>query len=416
MTIEGQIVNIDGVKSGRIEIDETSGLITKVTSSIGRADLLLKDELIFPGFIDIHVHAREDVSHSQDYKEDFLSASEAAINGGLTAFAEMPNNPAPPVDEQSYKLKHQLIQKSLCGVVLYAGVGPSTRPLPFLVPYKVFMGPSVGGLFFKSQNELEGAIKSYQGQSISFHCEDPKILEKNKNQLSHEMRRPQAAEILAVEFALGLIEKYHLHGKICHCSTKKSLELIVRAKKRGVDVTVEVTPHHLYYDETMLDEKNRNALQVNPPIRQTKENRLALIRALKDGDIDFLATDHAPHTREEKQEGVSGMPHLDTYGPFISWLMAEHSFNPQEIARVCSFNPGQFLNRFFNIKYGKIAEGFEGSLTIINSRRPITINQSNLRTKCGWSPFENISFPGSVMATILKGKVYKLKANVIMAD
>jgi dihydroorotase len=149
-------------------------------------------------------------------------------------------------------------------------------------------------------------------------------------------------------------------------------------------------------------------LQVNPPIRQTKENRLALIEALKNGDIDYLATDHAPHTVAEKEKGVSGMPHLDTYGPVASWLMKEHNFTPQEIARVCSFNPGQFMNQFTNVKYGKIEPGFAGSLTVLDMNKPIKIEKSMLKTKCGWSPFEGIQFPGRVVYTIVRGKVYKL--------
>ncbi len=115
--------------------------------------------------------------------------------------------------------------------------------------------------------------------------------------------------------------------------------------------------------------------QVNPPIRQTKENCLALIAALKNGDIDYLAADHAPHTIAEKENGASGLPHLDTYGPFAAWLMAEHHFTPQEIARVCSFNPGKFMNNFTPIKYGKIAAGFVGSLTVLDMNRPINISK-----------------------------------------
>lgn len=401
--IEGIIANLGQRK--RIEINTDTGLFSKISEMTGVADVVLKDELIFPGFIDVHVHAREDMSHTQDYKEDFITAGDAAINGGVVAFVEMPNNPIPPIDDESYDEKFNLTKKSKVEILLYAGIGPHTKPLNKKVPYKVFMGPSVGDLFFNSLNELELVIKNYEGECVSFHCEDPEILEKNKNALIHEKQRPKEAEISAVDFALRLIEKYNLMGKICHCSTMEGINKIIEAKKRGINVTVEVTPHHLYFDETMLGDE-RKKFQVNPPIRQTKENRLALIQLLKNGDIDYLATDHAPHSTEEKEKGMSGLTHLDTYGPFVSWLVKEHNFTPQEITHVCSQNPGNFLNKFLKNKYGEIKEGCVGSLSILDMNKPIKITKDILKTKCGNSPFEGLTFPGSVAMTIIKGKVY----------
>ncbi len=404
LTLEGNIVNTNKIFRGRIEIDE-SGLITKIGEPKGSADFIFKDELIFPGFVDLHAHAREDASHTQDYKEDFITAGEAAINGGVVAFAEMPNNPIPPIDEESYEGKQELAKKSSVPVFLYAGIGNQTKPLSRKVPYKVFMGPSVGDLFFHSKKDLEETIKLYKGQNISFHCEDPEILEKNKNELTHEKRRPEEAEISAIDFALGMIEKYNLQGKICHCSTKEGIEKIKSAKMRGVNVVVEVSPHHLYFDQEAITENNRNLMQMNPPLR-TPNDKKYLLQALKDGTIDFLATDHAPHTKEEKLKGISGTPQLDTYGPFVSWLIKEHGFAGEEIARVCAYNPGKFLEEFTGEKYGEIKEGYAGSLTVLDMNNPITIKKEMLKTKCGWSPFEGVTFPGSVVLTVIKGKTY----------
>ncbi|MDD5720905.1 MAG: amidohydrolase family protein [Candidatus Pacebacteria bacterium] len=416
LSVEGIIANIGEKK--RIEIDTQTGLISNITEPSGIADVVLKDEIIFPGFIDLHVHAREDASHKQDYKEDFVTAGEAAINGGVVAIGEMPNNPVPPVDDDSFEKKNNLAKKSSITVVLYAGIGPNTKPLSLghshtgeakKVPYKAFMGPSVGDLFFTSNEELEKALEKYENQCVSFHCEDPKILEENANKNTHEAKRPPEAEISAVDFALKLIEKYNLVGKICHCSTVLGINKIIDAKKRGINVTVEVTPHHLYFSadaKALADRDETNMLQVNPPIRQSKENRLGLIAFLKNGDIDYLATDHAPHTIEEKGKGISGLTHLDTYGPFTAWLMQEHNFTAKEIERVCSYNPANFINNFISDKYGKIEKGYVGSLTILNLNKQITITKDKLKTKCGWSPFEGITFPGSVAMTIIKGKIY----------
>lgn len=405
ISIEGIIVNSEEQKRARIEINQETGLIVKVSEPTGVADVFLKDELIFPGFVDLHVHARECVDHSQDYKEDFITASEAAINGGVVAFMEMPNNPIAPIDDKSYKEKKELTKKSLVEIVLYAGIGENTKKLSSFVPYKAYMGPSVGTLFFHSLEELENTLKGYEGCCVSFHCEDPKILEENKNEITHDKRRPKEAEIKAIDFALLMIEKYNLLGKICHCSSREGIEKIKNAKMRKINVVAEVSPHHLYFEEGMLTEKNKNWMQMNPPLR-TKEDREYLIQALRDGVIDFIATDHAPHTKEEKIKGTSGIPQLDTYGPFTTWLMKEHNFTAKDIARVCSRNPGNFINQFTTEKYGEIKEGYVGSLTVVDTNKIILITKDILKTKCNWSPFEDVSFPGSVVMTIIKGKVY----------
>ncbi|MCC6323268.1 dihydroorotase [Candidatus Nomurabacteria bacterium] len=408
-TIEGIIVNNEGQTRKRVEIDD-SGIITKVAEPTGEADVVFKDELIFPGFIDLHVHAREDQSGTQTYKEDFKTAGEASINGGVVVFAEMPNNPIPPVDDASYNAKKELTKKSDIEIILYAGIGSSTNPLNQNVPYKVFMGQSIGDLFFSTRESLETALAKYQGKNISFHCEDPKTLNECCDADTHEHKRPPRAEILAVDYALELIEKFNLKGRICHCSTMEGVMKVIEAKKRGLNVTVEVTPHHLYFDESMFTDSNHTLFQVNPPIRQTRENRLYLIQALKNGDIDCLGTDHAPHTIEEKEKGMSGLTHLDTYGSFVTWLAHEHQFAPAEIARACSENPAKFINKFTDKKYGEIKEGFVGSLTVIDMNKSIKIESENLKTKCKWSPFLGVEFPGSVVATIIKGIPYQSKA------
>jgi dihydroorotase len=402
------LVNHDAMFAGAVEIDTATGLIVRVGEATGQSDIDTSGCLIFPGFGDIHIHAREDVSGTQMYKEDFATASDAAVQGGVVHVADMPNNVVAPVDDARYAAKELLTAKSAVHVTLYAGIGPGTLPLARHVPYKAFMGPSVGDLFFRSQAELEQVIAGYRGRNVSFHCEDPVILEAHKGEATHEARRPAQAEITATEFALELIERYELQGKLCHYSTGDGLKRIAAAKARGVRVTAEVTPHHLYFDETMLTEENRLALQMNPPLRG-RADRLALIEALRGGLLDYIATDHAPHTLEEKSTGVSGVPLLDTYGAFATWLMAEHGFSPQEIARVCAYNPGRFVREFlpggFGEGYGMIAPGYVGSLTVIDMKTPWTVRREEMKTKCAWSPFEGMTFPGRVRATVLRGRV-----------
>jgi dihydroorotase len=159
----------------RIEIDGKTGLIQSVGEARGTGDLLLGERFtIFPGFVDIHVHAREDATSSQSYKEDFRSAGQAAIHGGVTALVDMPNNQRPPIDDASYSEKREIARACPVDVLLYAGVGPRTRPLSFPAPYKAYMGPSVGDLFFDSEEALREALARYRGLQVSFHAESPR--------------------------------------------------------------------------------------------------------------------------------------------------------------------------------------------------------------------------------------------------
>jgi len=408
--IEGQIVGVDRMFEGSVVIDEATGLIVSVSEgATGQSDLETKGCLIFPGFGDIHIHAREDPSGTQTYKEDFTSASAAAVNGGVVQVADMPNNPVAPVDEATYAMKERLAAKSDVHVTLYAGIGPKTEPLERHVPYKAFMGPSVGDLFFTSAKQLERQIAKYRGKNVSFHCEDPEVMEAHKGAATHELRRPPEAEISATAFALRLIERYELQGKLCHYSTRDGLPMIVAAKRKGVRVTAEVTPHHLYFDDSILTDENRLWLQMNPPLRSFGD-RLAMIEALRRGDIDYIATDHAPHSHAEKLEGHSGVPHLDTLGAFATWLMKEHAFTAMDIARVMARNPGKFVREFLPESLGKgfgeVAPGFVGSLTVLDMETPYVATASKVKTKCGWTPFEGVTFPGSVKYTVLRGKVF----------
>eukprot|EP00913_Durusdinium_trenchii_P008869 g8335.t1 len=231
---------------------------------------------------DIHIHARDDVSEQQTYKEDFITASAAALNGGVVHVADMPNNPAAPIDDDSYaaKQKHLESRNVPIQITLYAGIGPGTSPLSKPVPYKAYMGPSVGDLFFTTLEQLEETIARYRGQCVSFHCEDPVLLESSKNAATHELRRPPECEISATRFALQMIEKYELTGKLCHYSVGEGLPLIRAARDKRLPVTCEVTPHHLYYDTSDITETNRGRMQMNPPLRENAD-KLAMLDGLR---------------------------------------------------------------------------------------------------------------------------------------
>ncbi len=404
MIISGQLVSPEGVRSGQMRF--AGDTIEAVGPALGKPDIQFGDDcLIFAGMGDIHIHARDDVSQAETYKEDFCTAAQAALHGGVVHVADMPNNRVAPVDDASYhdKQEHLRQRRVPIQVTLYAGVGPGTRPLTFPVPYKVYMGHSVGDLFFTTLEQLDRTLAAYRGCDVSFHCEDPVLLENHKQAATHEARRPPECEVSATRFALAMIEKYGLKGKLCHYSVGDGLPLIREARRRGLHVTCEVTPHHLYYDTADITDANRGLMQMNPPLRAAAD-REAMLAALRDGTLDYLATDHAPHTLEEKARGISGQPHLDTYGAFVTWLILRQGFRPGQVAAFCSANPGTFVNPYTAPKkFGRIEPGYVASLTVLNLSRPVTIRGEDLFTKCGWSPFEGVTFPGSVEAVFVDG-------------
>ena len=406
LSIEGRCAKDGGrFPRRRIEIDRQEGLILQIGEPTGSADIVLGEkEFILPGLLDFHVHAREDTTGRDNYKEDFVSAGEAAIHGGVTGIADMPNNPQPPVDDESYRKKREIARRSPVDVLLYAGIGPRTRPLSFAVPYKAYMGPSIGEMFFETEASLREALARYRGQWVAFHAEKPEILTANRGRPTHAERRPPEAEIQAVELALDLAREFGLEPHICHLSTAGGLEKIRAARRRGQKVTCEVTPHHLYFDlEGLAGHPRFGYFQANPPIRP-REDRLALLDGLRNGEIELLATDHAPHSLAEKDKGTSGLPHLDTFGPFLFWLANDQGFSWDAIRRAAAENPGRLFTLFLGERFGVLEEGAVGSLTVLDPSRSETIDRASLRTRSGWSPFERVTFPGRVSRVVVRGR------------
>ncbi|MBC8455898.1 amidohydrolase family protein [bacterium] len=393
--ISGTFATSEYLRTQHVKFN-SAGIITEVGKSLGIPDFAFdKNHLIFSGFVDVHVHAREDISGQSNHKETFLSASRAALNGGVIAIADMPNNAMPPINDDLYKNKENLAKTAEIPILLYAGISPNSSPLSRNVPYKLYMGQSVGDLFFRSEEQMEKTLSHFRGCSISFHCEDFEILRQHQNEDSHEKRRPKTAETRAIRFAINLTKKFDLNTTICHLSTAEGLRLCNEAKKSGLNVAVEVSPHHLFFDLESISEKQKKLLQVNPPIRNN-EDRISLLKGLISGGIDYLATDHAPHLLREKESGISGIPHLDTYGLFVAYLIKKQGVNPKIIARVCSENPGLFFNRFCKIPLGKIQPGYAAKFTVLDFAQSTTVEKSMIRSKCGWSPFESITFPARV--------------------
>jgi dihydroorotase len=161
----------------------------------------------------------------------------------------------------------------------------------------------------------------------------------------------------------------------------------------------EAALHHLFFSRKAI--KSNGLLKTNPPLRR-EEDRVALVEGLRGGDVDFLVTDHAPHTMQEKVvEGMSGVPGLDDYGHLVSWLMKSQSFEPRRIARVCSSNPASFYGLRDR---GEISVGKRADMSILDLRSSEKVTAETVMSKCGWSPYEGTEFPGRVKWTIVGGK------------
>ena len=420
--LEGLIINSHQAKRTQIAFDQSSGLIVEVGDTLvnqNKVDYYYgDDDLVFPGFIDIHVHAREDVTGADNYKEDFTSAGLAAVNGGVTAFMDMPNNKFPPIEEKGYYAKIPLATKSAVPVFLYAGIGRQTRPLNFPAPYKVYMTKSVGDLFI-NDNEWDEVLSRYAGCMVSFHCEDGQIVKKNMDQPTHLTRRPPEAEIMAIEKAIELSKKYNIEANICHVSTKEGLKKIIEAKKQNFKITCEVTPQHLYFCNEKLSSFEKNFLQMNPTIR-SREDQEGVLEYFLNGAVDFLATDHAPHTLMEKLSGVSGLTGLDTYGMFVTWLIKNCHMDVLKLVKTTSENPGTYVGKFLkNLQklsspykklgdgIGFIQKGYAASFTVLSTAHKIKMTKSEIKSKTNWSPFEDKTFPGNVKNTFVLGKLLK---------
>lgn len=466
---EGRIATHNNKFYGQVVINNETGLIEEVKSGeqLYRTPNTVFDKysIIFPGMGDIHIHAREDDTLKQVYKEEYKTAGNAALNGGVVHISAMPNTPNPLTTHNDY-LGHRHRIKQInhpISILNYVGIGNETRPigLPGEHMYKAYFGKSVGDLTFYDESELEKALEFYSGHNISFHVEYEPIIEASTNGKTHSDRRPIEAVNRGLELLLPLIEKYNIQAKLCHWSTgKESFQMINEHRKRAEKnnrgyTTVEVSPLHLLFDSDMA-KKNPELwlkIQMNPAV-QTKEHRMALIEGLRNGFIDYLATDHAPHTLEEKhsafakfkkeypdksnveiaeiiknkccskdlfydtccENNMSGAPWLDTYAQVCVHLMKEHKFTPEDIARVTAYNPGLFVNQFLenqfannsSLKFGKgfgmIEPGYVGSLTVLNTNKPHIVTKDKLQTKVGWSPVEGMNFSGGLEAVIIRGK------------
>lgn len=405
-------------KKGEFYIGIENGLIKKISKLPQEADEIIdiNNNIVLPGLIDPHVHFRDP---GMTYKEDIKTGSMAAANGGFTTVIDMPNTKPKTNTLKAYKEKEKIIKnKSIINTLMHAGINnfDEMKKISKLNPisFKIFMneyGDEELNEIFKNISKLN------TNPIVTIHGEDKKIIEENTIEMKekgsnlpidHAYARPSIGEDIAVEKAIKLSKKYNLKLHVCHLSSKKSEE-IIKNNKRDVDISYEFTPHHLLLEANSFN-KFGNIVKTNPPLRFYGEN--ITINEVNENSI--IGTDHAPHTIEEKENTIwncpSGMPNLETVLSLLLTEVNRKNIPLNIIPKILSENAAK---RFDLKNKGKIKEGYDGDLTIIDIKKEGIFDLNKFYTKAKFSPFNNMPYKGQAIMTIYNGKV-KMDNNIII--
>ncbi|BAY33327.1 dihydroorotase, multifunctional complex type [Nostoc carneum NIES-2107] len=365
---------------------------------------------LLPGVIDPQVHFREP---GLEHKEDLFTASCACAKGGVTSFLEMPNTR--PLTTNQAALDDKLQRASTKCLVNYGFfIGATAENLPDLLTakptpgIKIFMGSMHGQLLVDQETALE-AIFAQGDRLIAVHAEDQARINQRRQEFAgihdpaiHSQIQDNEAALLATKLALKLSKKYQRRLHILHMSTAEEADLLRQEKPSWV--TAEVTPQHLVLN-TSAYEKIGTLAQMNPPLRSPHDNEV-LWQALRDGVIDFIATDHAPHTLAEKAQEYpntpSGMPGVETS---LAVMLTAAMEGKCTVAQVVQWMSKAVAAAYGIPNKGAIAPGYDADLVLVdlNTYRPV--RREELLTKCGWSPFEGWDLTGWAVTTIVAGEI-----------
>ncbi len=377
----------------------------EVTREIDATGLLL-----LPGVIDPQVHFREP---GLEHKEDLTTASRACAKGGVTSFLEMPNTKPLTITQAALNDKLQrAAQKSIVNYGFFIGATPANLPdLLAATPtcgIKIFMGSAHGDLLVDTAASLEPIFA--QGERlIAVHAEDQGRINQRKQEFAemtdpaiHSQIQDDIAALNATKLALALSQKYQRRLHILHLSTAIEVEYL--REHKPVWVTAEVTPQHLLLNTDAYG-KIGTLAQMNPPLRSHHDNAV-LWQGLLDGTIDFIATDHAPHTLEEKARGYpntpSGMPGVETALPL---MLTQAVAGKCSIEQVSQWMSGAVAKAYNIPNKGAIAIGYDADLVLVDVENYHTVERADLETKCGWSPFEGWNLTGYPVYTIVNGHI-----------
>lgn len=368
------------------------GVITKIDENIqvdGHEIVDAQSNYVLPGIIDVHTHMRDP---GLTHKEDFTSGSKACARGGVTTFIDMPNTiPVTVTEKALMDKKDMMVGRSYVDYGFHFGGSKKDnseeikKVLDKVASTKIFLNMSTGDMLIENEKVVENIFR--ESKIISVHAEEG-----------------------MVEKAIEFCKKYDKELYLCHLSKASEIELLREAKAEGVKVFGEVTPHHLFLnvDDVNATERSKMLLRMKPELKEKSDNE-ALWKALADGTLDSIGTDHAPHLIEEKLAKLTyGVPSVENSLEMMLNGVKENRITFERLIEVMCKNPA----KIFKIKNkGDIAVGYDGDLVIVDINDNSPIKDDKVITKANWTPFENCNRGGRVLTTILRGEIVYNKGN-----
>ncbi len=373
---------------------------------------------LIPGMIDDQVHCREP---GLTHKADLVTESSAAVAGGITSFMEMPNVEPKTINKLALDDKYKRA-KGRCrtNYGFYLGANNTnieaikSLSLNDACGIKAFMGASTGNMLIDDPGALE-LLFEHAPIMVVTHCEDSPTIWKNEAQArekfgedvpmsQHPIIRSDLACYKSSNTAINLAKKHDALLHVLHLTTAKEMQLFSNKHRSEKRITAEVCVHHLWFDEDDYALHGTN-IKCNPAIKSSKD-RMALIEALRSGKIDVIATDHAPHTSEEKSSSYfnapAGLPLVQHALPALFDLVAKQELSAELVVDRACHAPADLFgveNR------GYIREGYFADLVLLDTNKENHVNKENILYKCGWSPFEGHSFKTTIDTTIVNGTI-----------
>lgn len=420
---EGQVIESDLlIENGRIE---------KIASSIeptGNMEVRdLKGKWVLPGCIDDQVHFREP---GLTHKANIYTESRAAVAGGITSFMEMPNTVPNTLTQELLQDKYDIASKSSIGnYSFYMGASNDnieevlkTNP-ENVCGVKIFMGSSTGNMLVDSENTLNNLFSKVP-MLIASHCEDETTIRRNMEAVRdrygedvpihmHPLIRSAEACYLSSSMAVRLAQKHGSRLHILHISTAKELELFDNTiPLKDKKITAEACIHHMWFTDADYEHKG-TLIKWNPAVK-TEADRDAILQGVISDKIDVIATDHAPHTLEEKEQSYfkapSGGPLVQHALPAMLELVEQGKITIEKVVEKMAHAPALM----FDIRErGFLREGYFADLVVVDPDKSLTVSRSNILYKCGWSPFEGTTFSNSVESTFVNGNLVYENGKII---
>ena len=413
----GHVVDPHTKRDGCFDVLVENEKIKEVAEHIEKpADTVIdaKGCYVMPGFIDLHVHLRDP---GLEYKETLETGGKAAVRGGVTTVCAMPNTK--PVIDQGQKVadvhkraaKESLTHVIQLGAVTIGQRGEELADIKGMAEAGCHAISEDGKSVMNASLYRKGMkLAKEAGISVFAHCEDISMVEGGVMNADENAKRlglkgiTNSVEDVIVARDILLAKETGVKLHLCHCSTADSVKMIALAKEAGLPVTGEVCPHHFILTSDDIKEDDGN-YKMNPPLR-TKEDRDALVKGLKDDIFDVISTDHAPHSREEKQRSMTEAPFgivgLETAVPLtMTELVHKGILTPMQMAEKMSYNPAKIIHS----DRGRLEVGSPADITIIDPEKEYVIDSKTFESKGKNTPFNGRKVKGMVKATICDGEI-----------